>query len=95
MFHYNIDDVKADSFFIQQSWDVNRRVRIFKNNYTLTDIYYEPGYHMAKLIANDSIIQTVDVSIPSDGWFLFAMNTKPKSNPVYIKPVAVGKEWCA
>ncbi|HEY5916021.1 MAG TPA: hypothetical protein VIU13_01405 [Chryseolinea sp.] len=86
VFHYNIDDVKADSFFIQQSWDVNRRVRIFKNNYTLTDIYYEPGYHMAKLIANDSIIQTVDVSIPSNGWFLFAMDTKPRSNPEYIKP---------
>ncbi len=86
VFHYNIDDVKADSFFIQQSWDVNRRVRIFKNNYTLTDIYYEPGYHTAKLIANDSIIQTVDVSIPSNGWFLFAMDIKPKSNPEYIKP---------
>lgn len=86
VFHYNIDDVKADSFFIQQSWDVNRRVRIYKNKYTLTDIYYEPGYHLAKLIANDSIIKTVDVSIPSDGWFLFALDTKPKSNPEYIKP---------
>ncbi|HMG92710.1 MAG TPA: hypothetical protein VK589_21780 [Chryseolinea sp.] len=86
VFHYNIDDVKADSFFIQQSWDVNRRVRIYKNKYTLTDIYYEPGYHLAKLIANDSIIKTVDVSIPSDGWFLFAMDPQPKSNPEYIKP---------
>jgi len=86
IFHYNIDDVKADSFFIQQSWDVNRRVRIFKNNYTLTDIYYEPGYHLAKLIANDSIIKTVDVSIPSDEWFIFAIEPKPRSNPEYIKP---------
>ena len=86
IFHYNIDDVKADSFFIQQSWDVNRRVRIHKNKYTLTDIYYEPGYHLAKLIANDSIIKTVDVSIPSDGWFIFAIEPKPRSNPEYIKP---------
>ncbi|HET9433771.1 MAG TPA: hypothetical protein VFO37_08445, partial [Chitinophagaceae bacterium] len=86
IFHYNIDDVKADSFFIQQSWDVNRRVRIYKNNYTLTDIYYEPGYHLAKLIANDSIIKTVDVSIPSNGWFIFAIEPKPRSNPEYIKP---------
>ncbi|HEX6892157.1 MAG TPA: hypothetical protein VF141_15730 [Chryseolinea sp.] len=86
IFHYNIDDVKADSFFIQQSWDVNRRVRIYKNKYTLTDIYYEPGYHLAKLIANDSIIKTVDISIPSDGWFLFANDSDPKSNPEYIKP---------
>ena len=86
IFHYNIDDVKADSFFIQRSWDVNRRVRIYKNKYTLTDIYYEPGYHLAKLIANDSIIKTVDVSIPSDGWFIFAIEPKPRSNPEYIKP---------
>jgi hypothetical protein len=86
VFHYNIDDVKADSFFIQQSWDVNRRVRIYKNKYTLTDIYYEPGYHLAKLIANDSIIKTVEVSIPSNGWFLFAIEPKMRGNPEYIKP---------
>ncbi|MEI9809516.1 MAG: hypothetical protein WDO16_17520 [Bacteroidota bacterium] len=41
----------ADSFFIQQSWDKNRRVKIDKHSHTLTDIYYEPGYHIAKLIA--------------------------------------------
>ena len=86
VFHYNIDDVKADSFFIQQSWDVNRRVRISRNKYTLTDIYYEPGYHTAKLIANDSIIKTIEVSIPSDGWFLFANSPDLRSNPAYIKP---------
>jgi hypothetical protein len=86
VFQYNIDDVKADSFFIQQSWDVNRRVRIFKNNYTLTDIYYEPGYHMAKLIANDSIIKTFDVNIPTNGWFLFAKEGGTESIPEYIKP---------
>jgi hypothetical protein len=56
VFSYNVDSVQADSFFIQQSWDANRRVRIYKNKYTLTDIYYEPGYHIAKLIANDSVI---------------------------------------
>ena len=86
VFHYNIDDVKADSFFIQQSWDVNRRVRIFKNNYTLTDIYYEPGFHLAKLIANDSIIKTFDVNIPTDGWFLFAKEGSTESIPQYIRP---------
>lgn len=86
IFHYNIDDVQADSFFIQQSWDVNRRVRIFKNNYTLTDIYYEPGYHVAKLIANDSIIKAVEVSIPTDRWFLFTKDFSRTSIPQYIEP---------
>src|SRR5690606_29224337 len=69
VFSYNVDDVKADSFFIQQSWDTGRRVRIYPGQYTLTDIYYEPGYHLAKLMANDSVIRTVDVSIPTDRWF--------------------------
>lgn len=84
IFEYNIDDVDADSFFIQQSWDRNRRVQVFKNTYTLTDVYYEPGYHKAKLIADDSIIKTVDVSIPTDQWFFYAKENKPKSIPAYI-----------
>ena len=84
IFNYNVDNVIADSFFIQQSWDRNRRVQIFKNNYTLTDIYYEPGYHKAKLIANDQIIRTIDVSIPTDRWFFYAKEKTSKSLPKYI-----------
>ncbi|MFD2164536.1 hypothetical protein ACFSJU_19175 [Paradesertivirga mongoliensis] len=85
IFNYNIDEVEADSFFIQQSWDKNRRVRIYKNNYTLTDIYYEPGYHTAKLIANDSIIKTVPVNIPTNGWFFYANEYKTRYHTEYIK----------
>ena len=85
VFSYNIDEVQADSFFIQQSWDKNRRVRIYKNNYTLTDIYYEPGYHIAKLIANDSVIRTADVSIPTDRWFFYAIDNIANYSSEYIK----------
>ncbi len=85
VFSYNIDDVQADSFFIQQSWDKNRRVQIYKNKYTLTDIYYEPGYHIAKLIANDSAIREMDVSIPTDRWFLYAIDNIANYTPEYIK----------
>jgi len=93
VFSYNIDNINADSFFIQQSWDDARRVRIYKNHYTLTDIYYEPGYHIAKLIANDSIIKTIDVSIPTDKWFLYANESKYKYATEYIKvenPISKG-----
>jgi hypothetical protein len=86
VFNYNIDNVDADSFFIQQSWDRNRRVRIYKNSYTLTDIYYEPGYHTAKLIANDQVIKTQDLSIPTDRWFFYAKEKAPAARPVYIFP---------
>ena len=84
VFSYNVDSVAADSFFIQQSWDRHRRVRVFKHNYTLTDIYYEPGYHMAKLIANDKIIKTFDVSIPTDRWVFYAKEGIAKGLPKYI-----------
>ncbi|OQP41842.1 hypothetical protein A4D02_14280 [Niastella koreensis] len=84
VFNYNVDSVKADSFFIQQSWDKNRRVRVFKHNHTLTDIYYEPGYHVARLIANDKIIKTVDVSIPTDRWVFYGKEGIAKGQPYYI-----------
>jgi transcriptional regulator with XRE-family HTH domain len=86
IFRYNIDEVTADSFFIQQSWDRNRRVRIYKKNYTLTDIYYEPGYHTAKLFANDKIIKTIDVSIPTDHWTFYVKEEPFKGHVVYINP---------
>lgn len=85
IFNYDIDQVQADSFFIQQSWDKNRRKRIYKNSHTLTDIYYEPGYHIAKLIANDSIIKTIDVHIPTDRWFFYAIDNIVNYIPQYIK----------
>ena len=85
IFNYDIDQVQADSFFIQQSWDKNRRKRIYKNTHTLTDIYYEPGYHIAKLIANDSIIRTIDVHIPTDRWFFYAIDNIANYIPEYIK----------
>jgi len=84
IFKYNVDSVSADSFFIQQSWDRNRRVQVYKHNYTLTDIYYEPGYHTAKLIAGDKIIRTLPVSIPTDRWLFYAIERKPGSRPKYI-----------
>lgn len=85
VFDYNIDHVVADSFFIQQSWDRNRRVRIHKKTHTLTDIYYEPGYHIAKLIANDSIIKTAVVNIPTDRWFFYVNEYKRAYQTEYIK----------
>lgn len=86
VFHYNIDGIDADSFFIQQSWDKNRRVRVFKSHYTLTDIYYEPGYHTAKLMANEQIIKTLEVSIPTKDWFFYAKRQFPRGFPHYIYP---------
>src|SRR5579859_5206391 len=86
VFTYDIDHLAGDSFFIQQSWDKNRRVRISRNNHTLTDIYYEPGYHTAKLIADDRIVKTIPVSIPTDNWFFYSKESLTTGLPNYIHP---------
>jgi hypothetical protein len=66
-------------------------VKIDKDSHTLTDIYYEPGYHVAKLIANDQVIKTMDVSIPTDKWFFYAKDKSAGTNSIgYIFPVDSG-----
>jgi hypothetical protein len=88
IFNYNIDNLTGDSFFIQQSWDKSRRVRIYKHKYTLTDIYYEPGYHTAKLIVNNQIVKTIGVSIPTDQWFFYSKEGLTHGYPSYITPTS-------
>ncbi len=48
---------------------------------TLTDIYYEPGYHNAKLIVNDQIIKTIGISIPTDHWFFYSKESLTRGDP--------------
>ena len=69
MFHYDLSGVEADSFFIQQSWNPRDKTRIDpeKNYYAAT--YYTPGFHWARVMANDSILKFVNVHIKTDGWF--------------------------
>jgi hypothetical protein len=84
VFTYDVDRLRGDSFFIQQSWDKNRRVRVYKNSHTLTDIYFEPGYHVAKLFVDDHIVKTIDVSIPTDKWFFYSKESLVRGQPAYI-----------
>ena len=68
IFNYDLSGVKADSFFIQQSWNPRDKVRIDpeKNYYSV--IYYTPGFHFARIMANDSILKFQRVHIKTDGW---------------------------
>jgi hypothetical protein len=72
VFTYHVDSVDARKFYIQQSWDRRRRVEVDKGNHQLTDIYYLPGYYMAKLIADDSIIKEIPVHIKTNDWVIAA-----------------------
>jgi hypothetical protein len=68
IFNYDVSQVKADSFFIQQSWNDQKKERIDPKGNIFTSIYYESGFHRARLIANDSVIAMQPVHILSNGW---------------------------
>ncbi len=68
IFDYDVSQVKADSFFVQQTWNDKKKERIDPRGTVFTSIYYESGFHRARLIANDSVIAMQPVHILSDGW---------------------------
>lgn len=68
VFNYDLSHVEADSFFIQQSWNEFHKAAIDPKGNFYSSIYFESGYHRAKLIANDSVIALQPVHILSDGW---------------------------
>lgn len=70
VFTYNIKGLKGDRFYIQQSWDPVKKVEISPANTTQTDIYYEPGYHYARLLANEKVVKEIPVHIRYDDWFV-------------------------
>lgn len=72
VFHYNVESVQADRFFLQQSWDESRRVEIYKGNTEQTDIYYVPGYYTARLLADTVVIKEIPIHITHPDWFMAA-----------------------
>lgn len=72
VFSYDVSGVVADSFFLQQSWDISRRVKLSPKYTTQTDIYYIPGYFTASLLADDQVIREIPVHITYPDWFVSA-----------------------
>lgn len=68
IFNYDVSNIKADSFFIQQSWNPRNKMRIDPEKHHFSTIYYTPGFHFARLIANDSILKFQPVHIKSEDW---------------------------
>jgi hypothetical protein len=85
IFKYDLANVEASQFFFQQSWNTDHRVAIDPNAKAFTTIYYEPGYHRAKLFANDSLIAMQPVHILSDGWEPNVYLNDEDSEPINFK----------
>ena len=91
IFNYDVSNVEADSFSFQQSWNPLDRVRLDPKGHYYSNIYYYPGFHKAKLIANDSILQRFRVHITTDGWLPLVRYRLTDQVPIYLeKPVTKG-----
>jgi hypothetical protein len=85
IFNYDVTNVDADSFYLQQSWNPLEKVKLDPNNHVYSSIYYFPGFHRAKLIANDSIIKRFRVHITTDGWLPLTRYSLTDGNPIYLQ----------
>ena len=84
VFSYDVSKIEGDSFYFQQSWNEKTRVSISKDKHTLTDIYYEPGYHQAKIMLNDKVLKESGVHITAKDWFCYAKEDFTTIKPEYI-----------
>jgi hypothetical protein len=88
-FQYDVSGVEADSFFIQQSWNPRDKARIDPTKNYYSAIYYTPGFHWARLMANDSILKFVNVHIKTQGWLpLVKYNIRDKKH-IYLNSDSV------
>jgi hypothetical protein len=70
VFSYDVSGIRADHFYIQQSWDPTKMVEVLPGNKKQTDIYYEPGYHYAKLLGNERVLKEIPVHIKCNDWYV-------------------------
>ena len=89
IFSYDLSGVEADSFFIQQSWNPRDKVRIDPEKNYYSAIYYTPGFHFAKIMANDSILKFQRVHIKTDGWLPLVKYDIRDKKHVYLDAGAI------
>jgi hypothetical protein len=85
IFNYDLSNVEADSFFFQQSWNDREKVTIDPKIHYYSNIYYFPGFHKAKLIANDSIVSRFRAHVTTDGWLPLVRYSFDETIPTYVK----------
>jgi len=84
IFSYDLMESVADSFFIQRSWNPATRTHIDPKEKYLTEVYYFPGFHWARLMADDSVIREKRIHVKTEGWLATAKYKRLDKVPVYL-----------
>ena len=88
-FHYDLSGVQADSFFLQQSWNPRDKVQIDPQKNYHSAIYYTPGFHFARIMANDSILKFLNVHIKTEGWMPLVKYEIRDKKHMYLDPKTI------
>ena len=83
-FSYDLSAVQADSFFIQQSWNPRDKTPLDPRKKFYSAIYYTPGFHFARIMANDSVLKYQKVHIQTDGWLPLVKYDVADKRPIYL-----------
>jgi hypothetical protein len=89
IFKYDVNNIQADSFYLQQSWNEKHRVAIQSEAGNYSSTYYTPGYHRAKLLANDSIVKLSRIHIQTNGWLPLVKYTRDDLIPIYLRDPSI------
>ena len=84
IFTYDLKDSRADSFFIQRSWNPANKAPIDPLGHHFAEVYYSPGFHWAKLIANEQQIAVERVHVKTKGWFASVKYHRQDRKPIYL-----------
>lgn len=84
LFEYDVSNVEADSFFLQQSWNKLQKDPIDPTDGFMSSVYYTPGFHRAKLLADDSIIAQSRVHVTTAGWVAYMRHDFNTKIPEYL-----------
>lgn len=68
VFDFDLNDLEADSLYIQQYWDETKTIKVKRNQGQATGIYYFPGYFRAKLVVDGTVARQHDLFLRSNGW---------------------------
>lgn len=83
IFKYDLGDVIEDTFYIQQDWNPANITAIDPASEHFTSVYYLPGFHRARLLADKTVLMTEEVFIPTEGWLAAALYGFDQP-PVYL-----------
>ncbi len=89
IFHFDVSNVDADSFLVQQSWNMLKEDKIEKSDNMLTSVYFYPGVHKARIIANDKILKEIKVRINTGDWLAMAKDNFSYDMPVYFRDMDI------